>query len=83
MSMGRLRVLRWVVVPALVVGFAEFATADLGSSAKEWYALPEGAPPRLHHLRDGRSVHHWDWNDAPPSVDDVAASVTSTASAAG
>ncbi len=37
------------------------------------------APPRLHYLRDGQSVHHWDWDDAPPSVEDVAASIASTA----
>jgi len=37
------------------------------------------APPRLHYVREGRSVHHWDWEDAPPSVSDVAAALSSAA----
>ena len=39
------------------------------------------APPRLHHLRDGQSLHHWDWDSAPPSVEDVAAAIASAAAA--
>ena len=31
------------------------------------------APPRLFYVRDGQSVKIWDWNDAPPSVEEVAA----------
>ncbi len=39
------------------------------------------APPRLHYLLDGQSVQHWDWDDAPPSVDNVAAAITTAAPA--
>ncbi|MCH8204754.1 MAG: hypothetical protein IID09_06290 [Candidatus Hydrogenedentes bacterium] len=39
------------------------------------------APPRLIYVRDGQSVQIWDWDGAPPSVDNVAASVTSVAPA--
>lgn len=31
------------------------------------------APPRLHHVRDGLGVRHWDWDweDAPPTPEEV------------
>ena len=39
------------------------------------------APPRLFYVRDGQNAHVWDWEDAPPSVDDVAASIAAAAPA--
>jgi len=42
-----------------------------------FYSFIGTAPPRLHYLRDGHSAHHWDWDDAAPSVEDVAASIAS------
>lgn len=37
------------------------------------------APPRLFYVRDGQNAHVWDWDDAPPSVVDVAASIAAAA----
>ncbi|MDK1022408.1 MAG: hypothetical protein QGD90_12315 [Candidatus Hydrogenedentes bacterium] len=39
------------------------------------------APPRLFYVRDGQSVQIWDWDDAPPSVDNLAAAIRPAAPA--